>query len=855
MLPPRSTLGPDLVRPPLLGPVGVGALAWLLAFTAWSATAPPLETTFEVFVDDGALLPVRIAAAVVAGLIAARGSLDRTARFAFAALAVSFALGSVSNLLRVLRLDGAPLPPAIALGVAVPQGLALLAGLWSLARLRRDDRGITEWLDSAAIVVALFLLAAHFIAGGNPFASYHLGARRWLFLLYLTADILAVFFAATAWFRRPPGISRTALSLLTLGFAVAAVADLVFDQQLQRGSWRNGGALDAVVTLAFVLLLLGLDRQRRHRAGIAEPASAHRSRRHVIAPVAIAASTLPMLQLAWGDPDRASHLAFHVTGVVLLLVLVLARQHIARDELLRLSRERMAADARFRSLVQRSSDAILQASTDHVIQWASPSAGEMAGTIPALLVGKRVTDLAHPGDRDRLATFLSNASQPFARNAAVRWRLGRPDQWHDVESVVNDLTADPDVRAIVLNTRDVSERVRLEQQLRQSQKLEAVGRLAGGIAHDFNNILAAIISHAQLVRESLPDGDAHVSDLQEIEQTAQRGAVLTRRLLSFSRPEVGELSPRSLTAVVRGMEPMLRRLLVGQVELTLDLGEEDLWIRAAEGQVEQVLMNLAINARDAMPDGGTVVVRLRPHTVRPGAAAEGELPGRWAELSVRDTGIGMDAETLARLFEPFFTTKPSGLGTGLGLTTVRGIVRTLGGQVFAASAPGQGATLRVLLPLATSTAVAEAPAPAPAPAAEPGRRVVLVVDDEVALRRAMKRLLEKSGYEVVGAASGPEALERLDARGWRVDLVITDMVMPRMGGRELVERIRLRNPALPVICMSGHMEWGAAADDDADAPWSPDRLLAKPFAFPEFLDRVRTALAGPAIEPTTAPRG
>jgi two-component system, cell cycle sensor histidine kinase and response regulator CckA len=554
------------------------------------------------------------------------------------------------------------------------------------------------------------------------------------------------------------------------------------------------------------------------------------------------------VQEAWHPAHDPREIAFLVTGMAVLLVLVLARQVLALRRSEELGRLRAAADARFRSLVQRSSDAILQLGTDQRIQWASPSAGELAGTIPSLLEGRPIADLAHPEDRDRLAAFLANAGEPFARNAALRWRMGRAERWHDVESVVSDLLAEGSTRALVLNTRNISERVRLEQQLRQAQKLEAVGRLAGGIAHDFNNILAAIITHAQLLRDGLPAGDERGADLQEIEQTAQRGAALTRRLLSFSRPEAGELRTQSLTAVLRGMEPMLRRLLVGQVELSLDLGADPLWVRTAEGQVEQILMNLAINARDAMPAGGVVRVTARALTIRPGAGPQpglpGVLPGRWVELAVRDDGVGMDAETLANLFEPFFTTKPSGLGTGLGLTTVRGIVRALGGHAFAQSTPGAGTTMRVLLPLAPAES-AEAPVAEVAVAPPPrGRSRILIVDDELSLRRGMERYLQRYGYETFTAGSALEALELLDGARWEVDLVVTDMVMPRMGGREFVRKLRERRPDLPVLCMSGHMEWESDAADTADAPWAPDRLLAKPFAFEDLLARVRAMLAG-----------
>ncbi|MFN0098877.1 MAG: ATP-binding protein [Gemmatimonadaceae bacterium] len=818
---------------------------------------PPFETRWERWVDEAALLPFRLGCALLAWQLAARESVASRARRAWLGIAAGFGIGALANVLRLVMADAGPLPPLASVGLAVPQGFAFLVGLWHLAGLRNDPGREADWLDSAVIVIAGFLLVAHFVSDGSPFDSGEFNPRRWLFAVFLAGDLCSLWLVGTVWFRRPEGISRAGLGWMTLGFALISIMDLVFDQQIRNQTATDGGPVDALVALSFTLLLVGLDRQRRHTPQLEEPRTAIRQGRHVVAPIAIMAATLPLLQLAWGRSEHREHLAFHVTGIVILLILVLVRQHVARRETLRLARERMAADARFRSLVQRSSDAILQVSTDHVVEWASPSAGELAGTIPALLVGRRIAELAHPDDRDALAVFLANAREPFARNAALRWRIGRPEHWHDVESVVTDLTLDQDVRSFVLNTRNVTERVRLEQQLRQAQKLEAVGRLAGGIAHDFNNILAAIITHAQLVRDDLDPGDARAADLLEIEQTAQRGAALTRRLLSFSRPETGETHVQPLRPVLEGMEPMLRRLLVSQVELELILPAEELWVRAADGQMEQILMNLAINARDAMPEGGVVRIALGALTIRPGesrADLPGALPGRWAELTVQDDGVGMDDETLARLFEPFFTTKPSGLGTGLGLTTVRGIVRALGGHVYARSAPASGTTMCVLIPAAMADTAVEPRAATPMATLTVGRPVILVVDDEAGLRRALERFLEKHGFEVLAAGSAQEGLAILDARGWQVDIVVTDMVMPRMSGREFVRIIHERRPAMPVLCMSGHMASEPLAPDEAGSPWAPEHLLAKPFPFPDFLLRVRAAL-GMTVERSAASVG
>ncbi len=826
----------------------MGAVAWLLAYATWASIATPYDAAWKWVVDESMMVPLRVAIAVLAMRLARAPGLPPSTAVGWRLFAVAFALGALANLLRVVLDASAPLPPSLRLAIAIPQAACLLGGLWRLAWVGREPGHAEDWLDAGVIVLSGFLLASYFIAGGNPFAATHHGPARVLFLLFMVVDVPAVWFAATAWFRRPTGVVRHALGLLTLGLAVACVVDLFYDRAVQRGELVSGGAIDVGIAITLVLILLGLDHQRQQR-GVAPPERrAMRQGRHIVAPVAIVAATLPLVWVAW-TAGRATALPFLVTGVAALLLLVLVRQHVARRQAWHAARERADADARFRSLVQRSSDAIFQVAPDHRIQWASPSAGELTGSIPSLLVGRRIAELAHPEDRDRLTVFLANAGEPFARNAVLRWRLGRADTWHEVESVVSDLSTDAAVGGLVLNTRDVSERVRLEQQLRQAQKLEAVGRLAGGIAHDFNNILAAIITHAQLVRDELGAGHGSGPDLLEIEQTAQRGAVLTRRLLSFSRPEAGELRAQPLRTLVRGMEPMLRRLLVSQVELWLDLAEEDLWVRTADGQVEQILMNLAINARDAMPEGGVVHVRTRTLVVKPGdrSATRGVHAGSWAELTVRDEGVGMDDATLARLFEPFFTTKPAGLGTGLGLATVRGIVRMLGGHVTAESEVGKGTTMRVLLPLVSAES-SEAPATvAEAPAPAPGRPVVLVVDDETTLRRAMERYLSRHGYEVLGAASALDALALLEARAWGVDLVVTDMVMPRMGGREFVRRLRAKAPQVPVLCISGHMAWEAEDADEPDAPWSREKLLAKPFPFGEFLARVREALGGPVV--------
>jgi signal transduction histidine kinase len=404
--------------------------------------------------------------------------------------------------------------------------------------------------------------------------------------------------------------------------------------------------------------------------------------------------------------------------------------------------------------------------------------------------------------------------------------------------------------------RLVRGRVQLEQQLWQAQKMEAVGRLAGGIAHDFNNILAAISSHAQLLRSMATSESS--GELEEIEFATQRAAALTRRLLDFSRTNTSDARPVQIADVARSMQPMLSRLLAADIEFTLEVADRQASVALADGQLEQVLLNLAINSRDAMPAGG----RLHIATRRASASDRGRLAGlgapdrEWAVVEVRDDGGGMDEPTRARLFEPFFTTKPRGRGTGRGRATVDGIVRGAGGHVLVDSDVGRGTTMTVLLPVAEAAdrhaihgiAVAPLPAPlsaqAPPVAAGAASPRILVVDDEIAIRSVIARFFSRLGYEMVEAEDGAAALTTLDAHGWRVDLVLTDVEMPRMSGLELARRIHQRDPSLPILYMSGYVD-GRTRSEDGECDLDADTVM-KPFDFTVLVERVREALHGTA---------
>jgi CheY-like chemotaxis protein len=369
--------------------------------------------------------------------------------------------------------------------------------------------------------------------------------------------------------------------------------------------------------------------------------------------------------------------------------------------------------------------------------------------------------------------------------------------------------------------------------------MEAIGRLAGGIAHDFNNLLAVIISSAEFTLEALQEGHAAREDVRQTLYAAQRAASLTRQLLAFSRKQVLEPRFLDLNRVVSGIEGLLDRVLGEDVELRILLAEDLGLVHADPGQIEQVLMNLAVNARDAMPVGGlleieTANVELSEEYVadRPGAAA-----GQHVMLAVTDTGVGMDTDTVQRIFEPFFTTKAQGEGTGLGLPMVYGIVKQSGGDIRVYSEPGLGTTVKVYLPRAEGAS--EDQARVASPTRVQGTETLLVVEDEKAVRELTQRILVAAGYEVLVAASAGEAIECFEKRAGDIHLVLSDIVLPTTSGSDLARHLTALYPQLKILFMSGYTHDAISHRGILDAG---TEFIAKPFSSTELLEKVRSVL-------------
>jgi signal transduction histidine kinase/CheY-like chemotaxis protein len=383
-----------------------------------------------------------------------------------------------------------------------------------------------------------------------------------------------------------------------------------------------------------------------------------------------------------------------------------------------------------------------------------------------------------------------------------------------------------------------------EAKLHQAAKMEAVGQLAGGVAHDFNNILSIILGYSECVLEAMAPGSPLRNDVEEIRRAGVRASALTKQLLAFSRKEE-VLAPCSvdLNRVIGTMAPMLKRLLGEDVEMHLAPTADLHLCRIDPSQVEQILMNLAVNARDAMPSGGHLTVETSNTVLderyvgqHPGAKA-----GPHVVLAVTDTGVGMDDTTLARIFEPFFTTKPTGMGTGLGLATVYGIVRQNGGSIWVYSEPGRGTTFKILMPVVSAEAPARATLPPPASGTElHGSGTVLVVEDDAQVRAIVRTTLERSGYRVLEASNGEEAELAFERDGRAAQLLLTDVVMPRLGGRQLAERLTRLCPGLEVLYMSGYAE---NAIVNHGVLGSGIHFIAKPITPNALLRRVREVLS------------
>ena len=475
--------------------------------------------------------------------------------------------------------------------------------------------------------------------------------------------------------------------------------------------------------------------------------------------------------------------------------------------------------------------AVWDPATGHVLA-VNDAAVRQYGYSREEFVGLTLDRIVHPDDQSRLAEFVPRFSAGVDGAAAFR-HLRKDGSEIEVEVTGHPLTWDGRPARLVMAI-DVTERRQLETQLRQAQKMEAVGRLAGGIAHDFNNLLTAISGYSGLLLETLDADDPRREDAEQIRIAAERATELTSQLLAFSRQGMVRPTAVSLHAIVRGVQPMLERLIGEHIRLQVSLRADEPYVLSDRAQLEQVVVNLVLNARDAMPEGGTLSIETEALEAT-AAWSQGLTPASSVVLTVSDTGTGMPDDVREHVFEPFFTTKGPG-GGGLGLATVYATVRQAGGRIRLQSTPGHGTSVRIVLPVAPRPDEA-APDGSEPTGEERAPARVLLVEDEVAVRELVERILRRDGFEVTSAPDALVALRTANSAG-PFDLLISDVVMPGMSGIELARELRALRPELRVLLISGYTE-------EAVGRVGPDRLelLSKPFTADELLARIRTILA------------
>jgi PAS domain S-box-containing protein len=492
------------------------------------------------------------------------------------------------------------------------------------------------------------------------------------------------------------------------------------------------------------------------------------------------------------------------------------------------------------SALHATANAIVITDTAGAIEWVNPAFAAVTGYSLAEAVGHNPRDLVKSGHHDH--AFY--AAMWDTLTSGLVWEGELTNRRKDGSLYVEEQTITPvrdgagRISHYIGVKRDLTEQKRLQQQLQQAQKMEVVGRLAGGVAHDFNNLLTIINGTTELLLLDQPDTSPMKEELQHVLEAGERAARLTRQLLAFSRTQVITPSHVDLADQVNGSAKMLSRLIGEDIHLHIDVARAVGTTLIDRSQAEQVLLNLAVNARDAMPDGGTLTIRVGTTVIeRTMESTHGVLsPGAYVTLEVMDTGCGMPPDVLDRLFEPFFTTKTPGRGTGLGLATVAGIVDHCHGAIQVESTLGHGSRFVVLLPTSTGT-----PQVATDPAAldHRGTETILVVEDEAALRAIVERILTRAGYQVITAASGPDALAVAQTQGGRIDLLLSDVVMPDMSGLDLAEALARDHPQMRIVLMSGYTN-----DPRLQSVGSPEvcHFLPKPFTATDLLQRVRTAL-------------
>ena len=560
----------------------------------------------------------------------------------------------------------------------------------------------------------------------------------------------------------------------------------------------------------------------------------------IVLTVAIISFALPVLSPGadWYFPVNPSLATHALLGLVLLFDVYVVFQQFQIYRFRQRVRER---EELFRLIGENAADMIALVDADGKRLYSSPSYKKLLGYSDEELQQTTFYEHIHPDDRALVAAAANEARQSGI-GRRVEYRIRRKDDsWLVVEStsslVQNQGSAG---KKMVIVNRDITERKQLEEQLYLSQKLEAIGRLSGGVAHDFNNLLGVIIGYSEALQRQMGADHPFREAIEEIQNAGNRAAALTQQLLAFSRKQVLEPKVIDLNMVVSEVQKMLRRLIGEDIALKISLNERLGMVKADRGQIDQVILNLAVNARDAMPKGGKLIIETLNAELTEADMNRYRyvIPGPYVLLKVTDTGCGMGAELQTHIFEPFFTTKEQGKGTGLGLATVYGVIKQSGGYIWVESDVGKGATFKVYLPRVEEARNA---APERTTFGRPQRsRTILLVEDEHSLRKLTRNTLQEAGHTVLEACDAAEALDVSKRTDSPIDLLLTDVVMPGMSGRMLADELATLRPGIKVIYMSGYTDGDVATHGVLQSGIS---FLRKPFTRDALIGRVDEVLS------------
>ena len=527
-----------------------------------------------------------------------------------------------------------------------------------------------------------------------------------------------------------------------------------------------------------------------------------------------------------------------LVGMVLLFVVFVIYQQL---QIYRFRMHLVEQEELFRLIGEHAADMIAVVTVDGCRLYNSPSYQRVLGYSAEELEQTSSYEQIHPDDVEAVKAAAEEA-RTTGIGRCLEYRVKHKNgEWRTLESTASAVRdASGKVEKLIIVNRDITERRELEQQLVLSQRLEAVGKLSGGIAHDFNNLLGVIIGYSEALQQSLKPEDPLREPVDEIRNAGQRAATLTQQLLAFSRKQVLEPKVLDLNSIILDMEKMLRRLIGEDIELKFNVSPTLRNVKADRSQIEQVVLNLVVNARDAMPRGGALRIETENAelTEKDARRYRYVVPGPYVVLKVSDTGIGMDATTQAHMFEPFFTTKEKGKGTGLGLATVYGVVKQSGGYIWVDSAPGKGAAFRILLPAVAAAEQQHSAEAQPVRRAERGC-TVLLVEDEASLRKLTRTTLVSAGYQVLEAPDAAEAIQIAANTPSRIDLLLTDVIMPGLSGGDLAKKLAPARPEMHVLFMSGYTDGAIETQGDLRPGLV---VLRKPFAREALLRAAEDAL-------------